>query len=719
MSELSERLEKLMGVNYTSYGEKITEEVKQASSHLKGDKEIVDNNDKRFFSVVEEDCKIIEAFLEANKPLAKMKPTFPDNVAKSFNDASFVRDDFFDKTVCNFILQFTGADQESARVLAITMAKKDGITGFAGMFKKYRDEIESHTYTEPVPFFFKDSPLQEEIDPGKWRTDGQEIWKEEDGKKKLACKHPILPIATLTNIDDKSVKTQLAYKRKNYWETVVVPNEVIASSFRIATTLSRLGISVTPSTAQNLSDYLDDISHKNDGIIPEKRSVGRLGWMGENLGFVPYTDQVIFDDETGFKDMLSAIRTDGTFEAWKEAANQLRTSTEMQIVLAASFASVLLNIIRCQPFFVHIWSALSGSGKTVSLKLAASVWADPDSGYIRNFSGTSVSFELTAAFLNHLPMIVDELQLSNQDGQKKRFDVYALAEGFGKSRGTKGLGVQYTRTWRNVIITSGESSITDGSSASGIINRIIDVEIKPYQNIIDEKTVGSICTTLAANFGHAGRKFVEAVYPIKDAVRHRYDELCETLRHGATGKQANAGAAIVLADELLNGFIFKTAPTLTVEKLSQYLASRNDADVASKAYTYMQGMLVQQSNCIEQAGGVSADRTLPRTIGRFADEDGYVYIVKPEFERILKEGGFDARAVISAMASSGRLRVTPGRLKERKYTIPHNVGAGRPQCYCFNLGKKSDTEEASENAATQANCQNSSENNQEDVELPF
>ena len=88
-------------------------------------------------------------------------------------------------------------------------------------------------------------------------------------------------------------------------------------------------------------------------------------------------------------------------------------STTAKIILAASFASVLLEPLGCLPFFVHLWGVDSGTGKTVALMVAASVWGDPAIGnYVKTFDGTVVGLEKTAAFLNELPLCLDELQLA-------------------------------------------------------------------------------------------------------------------------------------------------------------------------------------------------------------------------------------------------------------------------------------------------------------------
>lgn len=105
--------------------------------------------------------------------------------------------------------------------------------------------------------------------------------------------------------------------------------------------------------------------------------------------------------------------------------------------------------------------------------LAASVWGDPAIGeYIQTFNGTVVGHEKTAAFLNNLPLILDELQLSRDGRGNLNFDVYKLAQGVGRTRGNRNGGVDMTPRWSNCIITSGESPIVDQQcGAAGAVNR--------------------------------------------------------------------------------------------------------------------------------------------------------------------------------------------------------------------------------------------------------
>jgi uncharacterized protein (DUF927 family) len=113
----------------------------------------------------------------------------------------------------------------------------------------------------------------------------------------------------------------------------------------------------------------------------------------------------------------------------------------------------------------------------VALMLAASVWGDPALGsYTQTFNATQVGQERTAAFLNHLPLCIDELQLTKDSKGRSSFDVYQLAQGVGRARGKRNGGIELTPTWSCCILTTGESPLTSVSSGAGAVNRVIDIE---------------------------------------------------------------------------------------------------------------------------------------------------------------------------------------------------------------------------------------------------
>ena len=100
----------------------------------------------------------------------------------------------------------------------------------------------------------------------------------------------------------------------------------------------------------------------------------------------------MFDGNENFARTFRAISPHGKFDVWLgEAVEARKESITARIVLAASFASVLVGPLGCLPFFVHLWGMDSATGKTVGQMLAASVWANPTVGgdYFKTFKGTS------------------------------------------------------------------------------------------------------------------------------------------------------------------------------------------------------------------------------------------------------------------------------------------------------------------------------------------
>ena len=350
------------------------------------------------------------------------------------------------------------------------------------------------------------------------------------------CRHPIMPVERLCNIDSGEERLKIAYKKGRIWRHIIVEKSVIASSSSILQ-LAANGIMVNSENAKALSTYILEMEQLNYELIPEQKSVGRLGWVG-NHGFSPYVDDLVFDGENNFKHIFNAVKSEGSREAWLYAMQDLRKEKAFgRIFLAASFASAILEPCGLLPFFLHAWGGTE-VGKTVGLMIAASVWACPKMGeYITTFNSTLVGQEMTATFLNSLPLCMDELQIQSSAGVKD-FDriIYQLTEGVGRTRGAKTGGLQKINTWKNCIITNGEHPISNSNSGGGAVNRVIEFECheKVYSDLV------GLCAVITSNYGFAGREFVE--YLQSDGAFDRVNALQkeyyrELLKSDSTDKQ--------------------------------------------------------------------------------------------------------------------------------------------------------------------------------------
>ncbi len=553
-------------------------------------------------------------------------------------------------------------------------AKSQGFQAFKGMYKQYvaglkaqNDTVYINNVTE-----FSNQPIQ--LDAGDWTADDSGVSRKNGYGVEIACPHPILPAERLVNIDTGEEKLQLSFRKGSIWRKIIVEKSVLANANKV-TELSGIGVAVTSQNARSFVEYISDLENLNYNLIPEKKSIGRFGYIPDE-GFSPFVDGLIFDGDANFKAMFQTVRHHGSESKWMEVASQVRTmSATARIILASSFASVLLEPLNCLPFFVHLWGVDSGTGKTVALMVAASVWGDPAVGaYVKTFDGTVVGMEKTAAFLNNLPLCLDELQLSKDSRGRSNFDVYKLAQGVGRTRGNKAGGVDLTPTWRLCILTTGESPLTAQNAGAGAVNRVIDIECKSSHAVIQDGM--RVSGVVKRNFGFAGKKFVEELYKpgVIEEVAERYRELFRDLSdRDTTEKQAMAAASIVLADELACRWVFHgTEQPITVAEISEFLASKAAVSAGDRGYKFLCDWVTQNSN---KLCGRSENIEVLGAI-----EDNRAYIIRGVFERILQDEGYSTAAMISYLKAE-HLIETRGRAN----TKGKRINGIPTECFCLKL----------------------------------
>lgn len=498
------------------------------------------------------------------------------------------------------------------------------------------------------------------------------------GYEQTICRHPIMPVQRLVNIDSGEERLKIAYKKGRAWRSLIAEKSALASSNSILH-LAANGVLVNSENAKALSTYLFEIENLNYEEIPEQKSVSRLGWVGEH-GFSPYVDELVFDGENNFKHIFNSVKSNGDRQKWLDIMLKLREEKSPgRIFLASSFASVILEPCGLLPFFTHAWGGTE-TGKTVGLMIAASVWACPKMGeYITTFNSTLVGQEMTATFLNSLPMCVDELQIQSSAGVKD-FDkiIYQLTEGVGKTRGAKTGGLQKINTWRNCIITNGEQPISNVNSGGGAVNRIIEFECdtKVYSNLV------GICAVISQNYGFAGRELIEylqtegAFDRVNSIQKEYYREL---LKSDSTDKQAASASAILAADYIVTELIFKDGNNLTVEDMTKIMTKKADVNVHSRAYDYILELVARNPNkfSTNEYGNYQGE-----VWGKVENDN--IYIIKSVFDREMSFQGFNSTAFLAWAKRQGYLSAS----KERR-TITSRIAGTPTNCVC--IVKKSES----------------------------
>lgn len=481
------------------------------------------------------------------------------------------------------------------------------VKAFEKQIKSFRTELVSAVQTVPEGNVFSFKPIGADntttFNTGEWNVsdDGVITCK---GKRIIRASHyPVIISKRMTNIESGTVKLEVTWwlneKRKSY----TADRGTFASKQKIIL-LADYDFPVSSESASPMIAYLADFEAMNLDLIPSELSSSRFGWSGDE--FVPFTDQVIFDGGIPSKSLVNAVVEHGEYDAWLETVGQIRKSgrNEPLVYLAASFGSVLLPLLGIQSFVTNLYGT-TGKGKTVALMLAASVWANPanDGGYLTESTGTVNALEQKQGILNNLPLMVDDMSKVKKENKRQTISdmIYRLCAGNGRDRLTRTIQLRQTATWNNIILTNMERPLVDDEMQGGAINRVLDFEIEDgaiFQN------GNAVVTALVENYGHAGKRFIDAVKAIDiDGIKKLVSQYQERIRQTAADqgdvkeeKQIIPLAILLTADEIAEHSIFHDGVRLNIDYCVRMLKSTNQVSEEERAYRYLMDTILQHKD---------------------------------------------------------------------------------------------------------------------------
>lgn len=526
-----------------------------------------------------------------------------------------------------------------------------------------------------------------ELNCGSWIADNNGIRILTVFGEKICCYHPILPVERLFNIETKTEKITLAYKRGINWKEITVDKGLIASSNKIVR-LADYGVSVTSETAKDLVKYLSDVENLNQ--IAEKNSTSKLGWHNNYKDFIPYDTQVVFDDESKFSELIGAIQPSGSEDIWLELIKNIRKNTdhyEPHIYMAASFASVLVSRLNMLPFIVNLWGE-TGKGKTVALMLAASIWANPgESKYITDSYSTQNAFEIRLDVLNHLPLMLDDMsKVRDKTGDGFSDLIYLVCSGRGKDRSNVDLGLNKVKTWSNVILSNMERPLATETMKAGAINRILDFEM--CDGYIFENG-NQVVEILRDNYGFAGQKFVDLVKElpvdilnnIRKDFEQKIKEEAEKQHSKKEEKQILPLSLLLTADKLATEYIFEDGIYLDIPTLVSELKDQNAISEGLRGYKAVM-------DCFEIYTSKFSSKNEFKQESWGYEEDGYLNIVPKILNNIAREENFSVKAFCSWLKTKNLIRTNNDKFQnvirvdghsKRFYTIKLDYDENEPQ----------------------------------------
>lgn len=597
-----------------------------------------------------------------------------------FDIPNFTKDDFTNGTEPFEFLE-TFADNNFLQQQMV-MRMKDyatsiGVKAFVRLWNAYQKSMvnpDNHNKMEAATQF-DGQPLELYCGDYNCTEDGIS-YINKFGMPVVVCQHPILVSGRYVNVDTGEQKLEIAFSRAGKWKKPVICDRSMLASSQKIVELSSSGVAVDSENAKELVKYITFLENRNYDKLGETNSVGRLGWIND-YGFSPYVDGLHFDGDISFRQMFNSVKPKGTLDEWLEVVKPGREHSQIvRIMLAASFASVLIEPLGCLPFFCHVWGGTE-AGKTVGLMVASSVWANPAQGeYYKTFNTTAVHMELLAGFCNSLPLCFDELQII-KDRQDFDKTIYMLSEGVSRGRGAKSGGIQKTYSWHNCIITTGEMPISNANSGGGAVNRIVEIDCKSEKLFTNPRDTAN---GVRKCYGTAGKAFVDMLGAdgISKATELYQEYYADLVDGDTTEKQAMAGALILTGDALADEWIFKDGLRIDRAELENFLVTKDEVDVNKRALMWLVDYLA-----VNSAHFNVPDDQRTEVWGELDETTNQFYIISSIFDSALRSAGFNPDSFKSWALSRN---IIDGSDKNRRTKRRRIRGAKlNARCVCINF----------------------------------
>jgi hypothetical protein len=365
-------------------------------------------------------------------------------------------------------------------------------------------------------------------------------------KQVMLCASTIFPVDILNNHGSHEVHFCLV--RNKQLSEILVPQKCMASKDETIKHLANQNVMASFGSG-NDKNFYEYIRASVEKLSAEKNPIkmppsygwqdddtfvfaGRVYSAGRKPVAVPMTD---------LQNIVNNTKPTGTLEAWKKVINMMirRQMWDQLAIVLAGAAAPLMKFTGLLGMTVHVASTESGTGKSLSLDTAASIWGHPI--HYRTGAGTSpVAMQQRLGHLRSLPLITDEITTNN----RKDFEwfpafLFSMSEGRGKERMESGTNKERLNlsTWASIALMSSNRPAVDymtgdrKHSSEGELRRLIEFSMDQKLEWSNEEI--EIIKSLSSNYAVAGEVlaqfFVDNVSLLRELVpectRRMYAEL--------------------------------------------------------------------------------------------------------------------------------------------------------------------------------------------------
>lgn len=441
--------------------------------------------------------------------------------------------------------------------------------------------------------YLNNAPIADLVIPGAYKiasdnSGGYELIVSDGfmGAEVVAHCAPLITGRTV-DIDEEHQGLRLSWSRGNGFHHRVVNRADLFDARKIVN-LTEFGYAVTTSNAKLQVDYFAQLEADNLNLLPTAKTTSHLGWQGKGreAGFLigrqfikpdgelvkselradamDWSDGVVVfrGHGAGDEQIAEGYYAQGNYGDWINAVQIASKFPRVLATIYCAFVPPMLAILDC-PNFIFDLCSVTSEGKTTAQRAAASVWGCPDerqmSAALQTWDVTKVFVERASAVLCDMPLILDDTKRAT-DTRIISSVLYAVASGRGRGRGSV-QGIQRSRVYRTVLISSGEQKVTSFSTDAGAKMRVLEIEGTPFGKVNAEtaKIVEGLNIAFRSNFGHAGVRFVQWLNQNRDKwpeFRARFNEKAKAYIEAASsekaGRMATYAAAIAVTAELVH-----------------------------------------------------------------------------------------------------------------------------------------------------------------------
>ncbi|MBH0086016.1 DUF927 domain-containing protein [Psychrobacter sp. SCQQ22] len=470
-----------------------------------------------------------------------------------------------------------------------------------------------------------------------------------------------------------------------------------------------LNITTNPKQRSYLDAYLQDYP-----IYKRARCVDRLGWDGEQY-ILPNgaiggdgKELIVYQSANSIN---STLAQQGTLAQWRdELCRPLAEQSRFVFSIACAFAGQLLALLESDGGGFHLLGS-SSMGKSLSLKLAASVWGNPDK-YVKTWRSTDNALEGTASEHNDSFLPLDEMSECAPKIVGKA--VYMLGNGQGKGRSTTTGHNRIAKEWRIIFLSNGEESLQNimaqagQKTNAGIEVRVAHIDadagkgLKTFDSLVLAPTgaaqADKINELSHSYYGTAGIAWLEHITTDKAATTatakqlvtdfvSKYSDLAPQAHRVAKRFAIVAAAGEMATQADITGWQVGQATTAVMTCLDNWLDNygRDGEYEQRQIIDHIKAFIEQHGSsrfqaCFQTTGTrPNFEERTPNRVGYRNEDTGDYYFSKETFNSVCAP--FSKRKVLQVLDEAGLLLSNQG---DRKiYKTPNTLFSGkvRPSVY--------------------------------------